>query len=417
MTAPHGVAGAVGSSRDVEVAVVGGGPAGAAVAARLAAAGWRTVVFERQPRQRWRASGVYSSALTRRRLAALGLSAGELARLVEPIATTVIRTTGGDAQCVIEHEPDPACGVDRVRLENALIALARSAGVDVREGSSVVGVELGGRAGSRLLVSEGGATSAWRARVVVGADGPSSLVARTAGVARPVRRFRRAGVIGHRLRTPTGAPAPAGSTGTAEMVIGSGWYLGVAPVPGGRVNLGLVVGERELRRDLAAGLSLDEVMDVALGEISPPATAWRDAPPTDRLATRLPLAHAVARVAGHGFVLVGDAAGFIDPLSGEGLHRALYSAEMAERAIGRWLKGDLAALGDYDRRLRARFRSKDVVSWLLQLFLFRPALAAYALRRLDRRPLLRRRFALGMADAAPGSTLVDPRFLGRLLAP
>jgi menaquinone-9 beta-reductase len=141
------------------------------------------------------------------------------------------------------------------------------------------------------------------------------------------------------------------------------------------------------------------------------------AEPTDEMQAHLPLAHRVSRAAGPGFVLVGDAAGFIDPLSGEGLHRALVSAELAERAIDRWSKGQQSALGDYDRRLRARFRSKDVVSWLLQLFLFQPALARYALARLERRPLARRTLADGLADLVPASRLVDPRFHLRLLAP
>jgi hypothetical protein len=71
---------------------------------------------------------------------------------------------------------------------------------------------------------------------------------------------------------------------------------------------------------------------------------------------------------------------------------------------------------DYDRHLRARFRSKDVLSWLLQLFLFQPGLARRALQRLDRRTELRQEFAAALADLVPASRVIDPRFVARVVA-
>jgi len=378
---------------DIEVAVVGGGPAGAAVAAHLARAGHEVAVFERLPRPHWRASGVYSSPLTRRCLASLGLSAAELDALITPIPAMVVETADGSASCRLEYAaPHSACGLDRVRLEAALLALIRSCGARVYEGAVVRSVELSQRR-SRLVVSGESGVSTWTARVVVGADGPNSMVARSAGVALATPFFRRAALTGHR----------AFRQAEARMIVGRGWYLGIAPVPGGRVNLGLVH-----RREPA------EILTGALAR-SASAGALRDAPPTDDVAAHLPLVHRVRRAAGPGFVLVGDAAGFVDPLSGEGLHRALVSAEMAARSIGRTLGGDQSALADYDRRLRARFRSKDVLSWLLQLFVAQPALARHALARLDVRPGHRQTFARALADLTPASAVLDPRFVGGLL--
>ena len=141
-----------------------------------------------------------------------------------------------------------------------------------------------------------------------------------------------------------------------------------------------------------------------------------DAAATDAVATHLPLVHRVRRAAGEGFVLVGDAAGFVDPLSGEGLHRALVSAELAADAIDGHLAGDHLALQEYDRRLRSRFRSKDVLSWALQLFMLQPTLARRAIRRLDRDSELRSTFAAALADLRPATTVLDPRFVARLLA-
>ena len=116
-------------------------------------------------------------------------------------------------------------------------------------------------------------------------------------------------------------------------------------------------------------------------------------------------------------MLVGDAAGFVDPLSGEGIHRALVSAELAADAVARWSRGDRRALEDYDRHLRSRYRGKDLISWLLQAFLTRPALLEYALARLERRRDLSGTLAHVLADLVPPSRALAPHFLLRLVAP
>ena len=202
----------------------------------------------------------------------------------------------------------------------------------------------------------------------------------------------------------------------ARMVVGDGWYCGVAPVPGARVNIGIVVGAAALGRDQASE-GPEEVARSVVAQLPGPPEAWRGAPDTDELRVALPLAHRVARAGFGPMALVGDAAGFIDPLSGEGLHRALVSAEMAASAIRRWLAGDRRALDDYDRHLRARFQTKDVVSWILQLFIARPALIDYALDRLARRKRQRETLTLVLTDQLRASRVLDPRFLLSLLTP
>ena len=87
------------------------------------------------------------------------------------------------------------------------------------------------------------------------------------------------------------------------------------------------------------------------------------------------------------------------------------------RSIDKTVRGDRAALGVYDRRVRARFRSKNVVSWVLQAFLSRPSAFEYALRRLSMRTSQRRVLTLVMTDQDPASRALDPRFLISLLRP
>lgn len=386
-----------------------------------------TVVFERLRAPRWRASGVYSSPGTRRKLGDLGLSSASLSALIRPIdAMEVIGPRG--TVCRLSYDPpDEACGVDRIRLERAMLDRAAQAGAGVREGAVVRAVSTeaarsrgvggtGDRAApsSTLEVSTVDGPERWRARVVVGADGPGSMVARSYGVDRPGRSRRRAGLTVHRHDPEA---APAGVAMTARMIIGDDWYCGVAPVPAGRVNIGIVMSERQLRQDLQRTADPASIVATMVGALPGPRAAWQDAPDTDDVMVAVPLAHRVMHRHGPGFLLVGDACGFIDPVSGEGLHRALVSAELAADAVTSLRRGDGDALERYERRMRARSAPRDLVSWLLQAFLGRPDALEYALRRLARRERLRATFARALADLEPASAILEPRFLLSLLAP
>ena len=67
--------------------------------------------------------------------------------------------------------------------------------------------------------------------------------------------------------------------------------------------------------------------------------------------------------------------------------------------------------------MRRRFRAKDLLSWVVQLFVSQPALLDYAARRLANRPGPRSRMGLVMGDLVPASQAFDPRFLAALIAP
>ena len=158
-------------------------------------------------------------------------------------------------------------------------------------------------------------------------------------------------------------------------------YVGIAPVPGGRVNVGIVLG-RSWRRCSGArrGAAVATRIVAAIPATADDPATWRDGPPLDAVAGAWPLGHRVTRRAGRGWLLVGDAAGFLDPFTGEGLHRALVSAELAAGAIlARTCAADDCAFAAYERAMQRRFLAKDGVSWLVQA-LPRPA-GALRLRR------------------------------------
>ncbi len=405
--------GSDGSVEQVGIAIVGGGPAGAVLAARLAGAGRDVVVLERAPVWGWRAGGVFTSPAAVAALRRAGLDVATLAAVARPIPAMRVETPSGATFRLTygtETGGEPAVGFDRSRLDPALLELAVGAGADVRRGWHVTDADL--RTGQLTARGPAGRPATIRAAVVVGADGLHSVVARAAGVARPARLDPRVGLTYH---LPDSDPD---SCRDARMRVLRDGYVGIAPVAGGRVNIGIVLGRSwrpALRRQGARAVADSIVAAIPPSDDDP--AVWRDGSPTDSLAGAWPLGHRVTRRSGPGWLLVGDAAGFLDPFTGEGLHRALVSAELAAAAISAHGRGRAGAFDAYDRVMQRRFLAKDAVSWLVQGFLGRPVLFEYAARRAAARPTVRATMGLVMGDLVPAGRALDPRFLAALLAP
>ena len=407
-----------------EVVVVGGGLAGSAVALLLARAGRAVTLFERAPAYRWHAGGVFTSPAAVVALRRLGLPDAVLDAVTRPTPAMRVETRAG-VRFRLTYGDDgslarSAVGLDRAVLDPALVAASADAGVDVRSGITVTGIAPPTGSRDRVRVetltgseSDGAERSSLDARVVVGADGIRSIVARSLGVTRAAPFAGRVGLTFH-------LPDAAGAgPRDARMVLVRDGYIGIAPVPRDRVNVGIVLGAswRRRLREHGAERTCAEVMDRVPAAHDDPAD-WRTAVRSDAIAGAAPIAHRVARRSGPGWFLVGDAAGFLDPFTGEGIHRALISAELAADAIQASLaRGASGTAERYDRAMRQQFRAKDRVSGLVQAFLGRPALFEYAARRIASRDPVRETVGLVMGDLEPAERALDPRFLASLLAP
>ncbi|MCC6179406.1 MAG: NAD(P)/FAD-dependent oxidoreductase [Chloroflexi bacterium] len=404
--------------------VVGGGPAGAVTAMLLAESGHDVLLLERAAAPRLRACSEYTGPGTENMLRRLGLL-----RLVENgigrrIAAMTIQAPNGarhdlryDEGCAARA----ALSLRRPALDAALLDEARRRGVEVRTGFQVRTLLTQEPPGPmpdslRPLTVCGvmgrdadGNLHTLHARLVVGADGRHSLVASALGLRTRSHWPGRLGLVAHFRDVPW-------RDGNGWMLVGRHGYVGAAPRADGLLTVGLV---RPLPRSPLGPAAA--AFDAALMDYPALSARLVGGRRVGQVLGVGPLAGGVKAVGGNGFLLVGDAAGFRDPFTGEGIYRALRGAEIAAQAAAHALAGggqEVAWVGpEYARARRAAFATKERLTGLVQVFLRAPNLMSYAVRRLNARPALARRLANALGDLEPAGPLLRAGFIGALLSP
>jgi flavin-dependent dehydrogenase len=398
---------------EVDALVIGAGPAGSATAAFLARRGWHVLVADRDRFPREKPCSEYMSPAAVRVLDALGVVPSLVAAGAVPLAGTDVRTVLGGrlagrfAPSVRAPFPASGLSVPRRVLDAELVQAARAAGATVLEGTQLGDLErdaTGRVVGAALATAEG--PRRVRARLVVGADGLRSRVARSLGRRRHGRP-RRVAFVAHVQDVP-------GLADAAEMHVGADGYVGLNPIGHGVANVALVV-PAELA--LAARGRVTAFFLERLAQFP----AVRDRVDGRRLVREVlvtgPFAARSSVVTAPGALLVGDAADFFDPFTGEGICSALRGAELVAATAGHARDDrDLdEALLAY-RRLRLRtFAGKWAVERLIGWSMEWPALFDHAVRRIGRRR--------GMADTLVGVTgelrparhVLNPLFLARMV--
>jgi len=398
---------------DAEAIVVGAGPAGSTFATALADAGHRVLLLDKARFPRHKACSDYVNPAATVLLDEMGIL-DEARRLgASRMEGMIVHAPGGSRFTAHYAKAEPgraATGLSRIHLDNLLLERAKASGVTVVERAHVREVIRDGNRVSGVIATIDGTRQELRAPLIVGADGRNSVVARELGLSQPLRWPHKTGLATH-------YQGVTGLDRFGEMHIAHGVYAGFAIIEDGLVNVTIVnrTGDVQNRDG-----SLDDFFTAMIQRMPDMARKLESAERVGGIRGVGSMGVRSRRVAGDGFLLIGDAAAFLDPFAGEGVYEALraglFAAPIASAAL---TSGDTSssALDAYRVARRRTFAPKRAVSWLVQGFINTPPAMDYVTPRLASREGLGLTMAGVLGGFQPPARVLSPVFLARMLRP
>lgn len=328
-----------------DVIVIGGGPAGTTAATLLAQQGLAVTLLERDRFPRFQIGESllpYNNDLFDR----LGLTE----RLMEGeyVPKFGAHFLTGDGQIGYRfrfdlrlHDPyRRSFQVKRAEFDHLLLQNAEACGVEVRQETPVTSLDL---SNPEKVVINGDLT----ARFVVDASGHATVAGSRVGGRTEVPSLRKIAFFAHYRNVPRGEGRDAGNT--TIVILRNAWFW-LIPVSPEIMSVGLVVDRDHYAR---CGLDPQMLLERTIAGAPWLAERMKDAVRITQIYARKDFSFRMRSIAGPNFALVGDAAGFLDPIFSTGVFMAMKSADLAVPAIVRRLRdGSTAALRAYEREMQ-----------------------------------------------------------------
>lgn len=403
---------------DAQVIVVGGGPAGSSTAFFLARAGVDVLLLDRAYFPRDKTCSEYMSPQASRILAEMNaLDAVEDAGAAQLAGMRVHAPNGSviHGEFAAGHRfrgyRDRGLAIRRTILDAILLERARAAGAAVEEGTRVTDLIRDDRGRVSGVITAGASGVAERrAQLIVGADGLRSVVGRRLGLIRASRWPRRIALVTHYSGVD-------GVGRFGEMFVDRGGYFGVTDVGNGLTNVAVVV---PVSRAVEVAVDRTEFLESWIAERPRIAAMFSRATRVDPVRATGPFATSARRGWARGAALVGDAADFFDPFTGEGIYTALRGGELladfaAESVRARDGETADAPLRAYESARRAEFSGKWRVERLVGAAVALPALINRAADVLSRRRDMADLLVGVVGDFVPAREILRPGYLLSLI--
>jgi len=403
---------------DAEVIVVGGGPAGASTAHFLARAGVDVLVLDRAKFPRDKVCAEYLSPQASRILSDMNVL-DEIERTAPArLAGMRVRAPDGhfaEGKFTSTHGFRPfrdyGLAVRRTILDAIVLDGARGAGARVEELVRVTDVtrDQMDRVSGVTVIGPGGKTLSLTSRFVVGADGLRSVVGKRLGLTHTSRFFpKRLALVAHYRKV-----RDVGALG--EMHVDNQGYFGIVDVGGGLMNVAVVV---PLSRAREIGEGRTEFLEQWIASRPHLAERFVGAERVEEARATGPFATVSRPAWAPGAALVGDAADFFDPFTGEGMYAALRGGEMLAPFVVEALKSgphcEREALAAYEKTRRAEFGGKWKLERIVGMAIAYPYFLNNAAKALSRRKEMADLLVGVAGDFIPTSLVLNPRFLFNL---
>jgi len=335
----------------LDIIVVGGGPGGSTAATFLAQKGFSVLLLERERFPRFQIGESllpFNNDLIER----LGVTDQLVEGDFTPKYGAEFVTGDGKLNTVfrfdlnLEPKYQRTFQVTRSEFDTILLRNAAKHGVEVREECAVASVDVSDPVRAVVTTASG---ERFESRFVVDASGHSALLG--SRDKSDIAQLRSVAVFSQ-YRGVERAEGKRGGN-TVVVVLRDAWFW-LIPITSEIMSVGLVADRDHVK---ACGLRPEQLLERTIAETPWLAERMRDAVRIDEVRTRKDFSYAIDRIAGENFAMVGDAAGFLDPIFSTGVYMAMKGASIAADAIERKLRrGSMSGLHHYQRHFQRAFR-------------------------------------------------------------